>query len=70
MSTPQQALPSDIAATLGRRSGESRRQRSELTRRIVAASRTAQGLDETVTDLEVLEHIAALLEQGGDDAAA
>jgi hypothetical protein len=65
-------IPSSPAAVaLGRRSGEARREKRDAVARVVEASRRAQGLPPTVTDLEVLEHVAALIENGGaDDAPA
>jgi hypothetical protein len=57
------------ATVAGLRSGEARRERRDVIARIVKASRAAQGLSETVEDLAVLEHVAALLETGAPDAA-
>jgi hypothetical protein len=62
--------PHTAGAALGRASGEARRQRRDVVRRIVTQTRRQQGLPPTVTDLEVLERVAALLENGGNDAAA
>jgi hypothetical protein len=65
--------PSPAAVALGRRSGEARRERRDVVARVVEASRRAQGLDRHVTDIEVLERVAAFLEaagEDGDDAAA
>jgi hypothetical protein len=53
---------------LGQRAVEARRARKAAVERIVAATRQAQGLPPTVEDNAVLEHVAALLEAGGDDA--
>jgi hypothetical protein len=58
----------EAARELGRRSAEARRQKHEAVTRVVEASRKAQGLPPTVTDTEVLERVAALLENGGSDA--
>jgi hypothetical protein len=55
---------------MGRAAVEARRQRKAAVTRVVEASRAAQGLPPTVTDIEVLERIAALFENGGGDAAA
>jgi hypothetical protein len=57
-------------SALGRRSGESRRQRSEAITRIVRAARQAQGLPPTVEDNAVLELVAAHLERAVPDEAA
>ena len=55
----------------GRASGESRRRRAEAIRRIVAATRQAQGLPPTVEDNAVLDLVAAHLErQAVPDEAA
>jgi hypothetical protein len=54
---------------LGQRAVEARRARKAAVTRIVTETRRAQGLPPTVTDLEVLEHVATLIENGGDDAA-
>jgi hypothetical protein len=56
---------------MGRAAVEARRQRKAAVARVVEASRKAQSLPPTVTDVEVLERVAALLEGGaGDDRAA
>jgi hypothetical protein len=61
---------SERRAEAGRRSGESRRQRSQAIARIVAATRAAQGLPPHVEDNAVLELVAAHLEQAVPDEAA
>jgi hypothetical protein len=53
---------------LGRRGAESRRERKAAVERIVETTRAAQGLPPTITDIEVLERVAALINEG-DDAA-
>jgi hypothetical protein len=58
---------SDTASALGHRSGEVRRLRAAAVKRIVTATREAQGLPPTVSDVEVLDRVAALLEGGGSD---
>ncbi len=50
---------------IGERAGESHRRRAAAVHTIVKATRAAQGLPEHVTDIEVLERVAALLETGG-----
>jgi hypothetical protein len=52
---------------MGHRGAESRRQQKAAVRCIVTKTRRAQGLDDTVTDIEVLERLAAVLEAGDDD---
>jgi hypothetical protein len=47
---------------LGQRAVESRRATKAAVRRIVETTRAAQGLPPTVTDLEVLERVAALID--------
>jgi hypothetical protein len=56
-------------AELGRKSGAARRRQREAVRRLVAASRAAQGLPPTVTDVEVLERVADVLEAGARTSA-
>jgi nitrogen-specific signal transduction histidine kinase len=51
-------------AALGRASGEARRRRRDAVARLVEASRKAQGLPPTVSDVEVLERVAAIVEAG------
>jgi hypothetical protein len=53
---------------MGRAAVEARRARKAAVARLVQASRKAQGLPPTASDVEVLDRIAALLE-GGPDAA-
>lgn len=53
---------SEAGSALGRRSGEARRERAAAVRRLVAATRKAQGLPATVSDADVLDHLAALIE--------
>jgi hypothetical protein len=48
---------------LGQLAVEARRACKAAVTRIVTETRRAQGLDETVTDIEVLERVAALLEE-------
>jgi hypothetical protein len=55
---------SSAGAALGRASGEARRARRDVIARIVEASRKAQGFPATVTDLEVLAHVAEIFERG------
>jgi hypothetical protein len=65
--------PDDLltpAQRLGRASGEARRAKRDAVARVVEASRRAQGLPPTVTALEVLERLAALIEGSGDDGQA
>jgi hypothetical protein len=54
---------------LGQRAVEARRERKAVIGRIVKATRAAQGLPPTVTDAEVLDRVAELIE-GGDDGTA
>jgi hypothetical protein len=49
---------------LGTRGAESRRATKAAVQRIVETTRAAQGLPPTVTDVEVLERVAALIEAG------
>jgi hypothetical protein len=51
---------------LSTRAVEARRQRRDAVARVVEASRKAQGLPPTVSDVEVLERIASQIEGGGD----
>jgi hypothetical protein len=53
---------------MGHNGAASRRARKAAVERIVRETRKAQGLPRTVTDLEVLERVAALI--GGTDEAA
>jgi hypothetical protein len=66
----QNTAGTEAARELGRRSAAVRRKKTEAVRRLVEASRAAQGLPPTVTDIEVLERVAALLENGGGPDAA
>lgn len=50
---------------LGHASGIARRRRADAVRRIVTATRAAQGLPSTITDVEVLERVADLFAAGG-----
>lgn len=49
---------------LGRASGAARRRRALAVRRIVHFAREARDLPATVTDVEVLEHVADLIAAG------
>jgi hypothetical protein len=53
---------------LGTRAVEARRARKAAVERLVETTRAAQGLPDTVSDIEVLERVAGLIE-GGDDGA-
>jgi hypothetical protein len=67
---PVDSVDSDDQLTpgqrLGRASGEARRAKRDAVARVVQASRKAQDLPSTVTDLEVLERVASLIEDGGN----
>ena len=58
------------ARELGRRSGAARRRKNDAVRHLVAKTRAAQGLPPTITDVEVLDRIAALIKPGVPDEAA
>jgi hypothetical protein len=47
---------------LGQRAGEFHRRRKAAVKRIVTETRRAQGLPESVHDIEVIERVAAFLE--------
>jgi hypothetical protein len=50
---------------MGRAAVEARRRRKAAVEQLVRTTRASQGLDETVTDIEVLERVATLIEAGG-----